>query len=70
MFFVLSQAWDKEKLLPMRNWTFCAMSHARDKIKNIFLYFFNELKTNHLSYSISFLFSFSFSKKKIYINKK
>ena len=63
MFFVLSQAWDKEKLLPMRNWTFCAMSHARDKIKNIFLFFFNELKTHHLSYSISFLFSFSFSKK-------
>ena len=27
-------------------------SHARDKTKNIFLYFFTELKTYHISYSI------------------
>ena len=27
------------------------LSHARDKTKNIFLYFFTELKTYHLSYS-------------------
>ena len=26
--------------------------HARDKTKSIFLYFFTELKTYHLSYSI------------------
>ena len=29
-----------------------SLSHARDKTKNIFLYFFTELKTYHLSYSI------------------
>ena len=27
-----------------------SLSHARDETKNIFLYFFNELKTSHLSY--------------------
>ena len=30
-----------------------SLSHAYDKIKNIFVYFFTDLKTNHLSYSIS-----------------
>ena len=29
-----------------------SLSQSRDKTKNIFLYFFTELKTNHLSYSI------------------
>ena len=28
-----------------------SFSHARDKKKNIFLYFFTELKTYHISYS-------------------
>ena len=30
----------------------CFLSHARDKTNYIFLYFFTELKTYHLSYSI------------------
>ena len=29
-----------------------SLSYAHDKAKNIFLYFFTKLKTNHLSYSI------------------
>ena len=29
-----------------------SLSQSRDKTKNIFLYFFTELKTNHLSYSV------------------
>ena len=41
MFFVLSRAWDKEKKTD---------SHACDKTKNIFLYFFTEFTTYHLSY--------------------
>ena len=31
---------------------FFSLSYAHDKAKNIFLYFFTKLKTNHLSYSI------------------
>ena len=31
---------------------FFYLSHARDKTKNILLYFFTELKTYHLTYSI------------------
>ena len=34
-----------------------SLSQARDKTKNIFLYFFTELKTYHLSYSGSFSFA-------------
>ena len=34
------------------------LSHTRDKMKNNFLYFFAELKTYHLPYSIdNYLFS-------------
>ena len=33
-----------------------SLSHARDMTKNIFLYFFTELKTYHLSYSINVRF--------------
>ena len=58
MFFVLSRAWDKEKILIpndesnlMGTQNF-SLSQSRDKTENIFLYFFTELKTNHLSYSI------------------
>ena len=29
-----------------------SLFHARDKTKSIFLYFFTELKTYHLSYSV------------------
>ena len=32
--------------------TIFPLSHARDKTKNIFVYFFTELKTQHLSHSI------------------
>ena len=32
---------------------FFSLSHARDETKNLFLYFFTELKTYHLSYSIN-----------------
>ena len=31
---------------------YVSLSHARDKNKNIFHYFFTELKASHLSYSI------------------
>ena len=31
---------------------FFSLSHARDMTKNIFLYFYAELKTYHLSYSV------------------
>ena len=55
-FFVLSQAWEKEKknFEPHEesNLNFFSLSHARDETKNIFQYFFTELKTYHLSYSI------------------
>ena len=34
-----------------------SLSHTREKMKNIFLYFFTELKTHHLSYSIYNFFS-------------
>ena len=34
------------------SWGIFSFSHAREKTENIFLYFFTELKTNHLSYSI------------------
>ena len=34
-----------------------SLSQARDKAKNIFLYFFTELKTYHISYSRSFSFA-------------
>ena len=34
------------------NLNFFSLSHARDEPKNISLYFFTELKTYHLSYSI------------------
>ena len=40
MFFVLLLAWDKD------------MSHACDKTKTSFFFFFTKLKTYHLSYSI------------------
>ena len=33
-----------------------SLSHARDKTKNIFLYFFTELKTYHLSYSVMYCY--------------
>ena len=33
-----------------------SLSHAHEKMKNIFLYFFIKLKTYHLTYSITFLF--------------
>ena len=33
-----------------------SLSHAHEKMKNIFLYFFIKLKTFHLTYSITFLF--------------
>ena len=36
---------------PQGDSKFFSLSHARDKTKNIFPYFFAELKTNHLSYS-------------------
>ena len=55
MFFVLSRAWDKEKILSpheesnlMGTQNFF-LFQSRDKTKNIFLFFFTELKTNHLS---------------------
>ena len=36
----------------MDSWFF-SLSHACDKTKNILVYFFTDLKTNHVSYSIS-----------------
>ena len=33
-----------------------SLSHAHEKMKNIFLYFFIKLKTYHLTYSITFFF--------------
>ena len=41
-----------------------SLSHARDKTKNIFLYFFTELRTYHLSYSIYLPCFKSFSRKR------
>ena len=40
--------------ISMSSWglEFFSLSHARDKTKNIFLYFFTGLKTYHLPYSI------------------
>ena len=55
MFFVLSQAWDKEKNSECpwgAHGNSESLSHARDKTKNIFLDFFTELKTYYLSYFI------------------
>ena len=61
MFFVLSRVWAKEKILSMvkkwrkmffssRRLRIFSFSQALGKTKNIFLYFFNELNTYHLSY--------------------
>ena len=61
MFFVLSRGWGPEELnlrpsekvwgfdslLGLR---FFSLSHACDKMKNIFLYCFTKLKIYHLSY--------------------
>ena len=60
MFFVLSCAWYKEKFWvrnvrpanSLQGLRFVSLSHAGDKTENNFLYFFTELKTSHLSYSI------------------
>ena len=66
MFFVLSRAWDKEKILsrasnlqippsdalPLSYRDSTVRDMTRDKTKNIFLYFFTWLKTYHLYYSI------------------
>ena len=58
MFFVLSRAWDKVKIsefpwgIESGGSEMFSLSHARDKTKSIFLYFFTALKTSHLSYSI------------------
>ena len=71
MFFVLSRAYDKEKILSPHEesnlWTvrtgglrfdsswglrIFSLPHARDQTNNIFSYFFIELKTYYLSYSI------------------
>ena len=66
MFFVLSRAWDKEKILsrtsnlrippsdalPLSYRDSTVRDKTRDKTKNIFLYFFTWLKTYHLYYSI------------------
>ena len=60
--FVFSRAWNKEKILssssirdacstPHGDSESFPLSHARDKTRNIFLYFFTELKTYHLPYS-------------------
>ena len=38
--------------IPYGKSEFFSLSHARDKMKNILLYFFTELKTYHLIYSI------------------
>ena len=38
--------------IPHGDSEFFSFSHARDKTKNIFLYFFTELDTYHLSYCI------------------
>ena len=35
-----------------------SLSHVRDKMKNIFLYFFTELKTYHLSYFHLMIYSY------------
>ena len=40
----------EEDVFSSRGLRIFPLSHARDKTKNIFLYFFNELKTYHLSY--------------------
>ena len=40
-----------------------SLSQARDKTKNIFLYFFSKPKTNHLSYS---MYKFQKNRKKIH----
>ena len=51
-----SEVWDS---LP-QSWglRICCLSYAREKTKIHFLYFFTELKTYHLTYSISKLFIF------------
>ena len=57
MFYVLSRAWAKEKILSphVSSWRirifFFFPRSWRDE--NIFLYFFTELRTYHLSYSIN-----------------
>ena len=38
--------------VPRSPQSFFSLSHARDMTKNIFLYFYAELKTYHLSYSV------------------
>ena len=46
MFFVLSRAWDKEKILiSQEELKIFSLFHAPDKTKNIILYFFTKLKT-------------------------
>ena len=35
-----------------------SLSHVRDKMKNIFLFFFTELKTYHLSYFYLMIYSY------------
>ena len=66
MFFVLSRAWDKERILsrtsnlqispsdalPLSYRDSTVRDKTRDKTKNIFLYFFTWLKTYHLYYPI------------------
>ena len=45
MFFVLSRAWGKEKILSSQEeLKIFSLSHAPDKTKNIILYFFTKLK--------------------------
>ena len=44
MFFVLSRAWGKEKILSSQKLKIFSLSHAPDKTKNIILYFFTKLK--------------------------
>ena len=39
-------------LCPTLSPVFFSLSHARDMTKNIFLYFYAELKTYHLSFSV------------------
>ena len=55
-FFVLSRAWNKEKILnPHRQWgtkNCFPLSHTRDKTRNIFLYIFTGL-------ILSFLFCYN-----------
>ena len=46
--FAAFSFWDYER----GQKTIFPLSHARDKTKNIFVYFFTELKTQHLSHFI------------------